>query len=211
MSHPRQQQHRYLVIAAALAIACLVLLAVAGTMAKRHQSNALIWATLIIAACAGGLARQGYLRAHRYRVGANSEDSVRRRLRALQATGWHVRHGVPSAWGGDIDHLATSPDGLLTAVIETKTRSYSDAHLAKLRIQRLGISRQLEPGCLCAPVLCLVAAQGVHRYEGETVVVSADALCAALELLHEEAIRFQRLGSPVLFAGPRGAMSGHPR
>jgi hypothetical protein len=211
MSHPRQQQHRYLVIAAALAIACLVLLAVAGTMAKRHQSNGLIWATLIIAACAGGLARQGYVRAQRYRVGANSEDSVRRRLRALEAGGWQIRHGVPWAGGGDIDHLATSPDGLLTTVIETKTRSYTDAHLAKLRMQCLAVSRQLEPGCLCAPVLCLVAAQGIHRYEGETVVVSADALCSALELLHEEAIRFQRLGSLALSGGRRCVMSRDPR
>jgi hypothetical protein len=194
MSHPRLQQHRYLAIAVGLATACLVLLAVAGTMARAHQSNALIWATLIIAASTGGLARQAYLRAHRYRVGANSEDSVRLRLRALQAGGWHVRHGVAWAGGGDIDHLATSPDGLLSAVIETKTRSYTDNNLARVRTQSLAISRQLAPGCLCMPVLCLVAARGVHRYEGGTVVVSADTLCAALELLRDEAIRFQRGG-----------------
>jgi hypothetical protein len=205
MSHPRQQQHRYLVISAALAIACLVLLAVAGTMAKRHQPNALIWSTLVIAASAGGLARQSYLRAQRYRVGANSEDSVRLRLRALQAGGWHVRHGVAWVGGGDIDHLAASPDGLLTAVIETKTRNYTDDHLARVRAQALAISRQREPGCMSMPVLCLVAAHGVHRYEGGTVVVSADALCTTLELLHEEAIGFQRGSLPALSGAPHWA------
>jgi hypothetical protein len=206
MSHPRLQQHRYLIIALGLATACLILLAVAGTMAKGHQSNTLIWSTLIIAASAGGLARQSYLRAQRYRVGANSEDSVRRRLRALQARGWQVRHGVAWAGGGDIDHLATSPNGLLTAVIETKTRTYTDVHLARVRTQSLAIGRQLAPGCLCMPVMCLVAAQGVHRYEAGTVVVSADSLCATLELLHEEAIHFQRVGPPALSGGPVWAM-----
>lgn len=57
--------------------------------------------------------------AARSRVGARSEDHVRRTLAALTADGWRLRHSLSYRGRGDIDSVAIAPTGVAFAV-ETK-------------------------------------------------------------------------------------------
>ena len=49
--------------------------------------------------------------AARSRVGARSEDEVRRALAPLQSEGWRLRHSLTWRGRGDIDSLAIAPTG----------------------------------------------------------------------------------------------------
>jgi hypothetical protein len=98
-------------------------------------SAALVAVCLLIVAAALGLrARQWLSLARRSGVGARSEDAVRRALAPLQAEGWRLRHSLPWQDRGDIDSVAISPTGIAVA-IETKTRTYDQRHLARVREQ----------------------------------------------------------------------------
>ena len=58
-----------------------------------------------------------------WRVGADGEEKVARRLRKLPA-GWHVLHSVPVGdKGSDIDHVIVGPGGVFT--VNTKNHSRS--------------------------------------------------------------------------------------
>jgi Nuclease-related domain len=120
--------------------------------------------------------------AARSRIGARSEDEVRRVLRALEAQGWRVRHSLRWRGSGDIESVATAPAGIAFA-IETKTRSYDDRHLRVVREQadwlRRGRRRWCRVGAL--PVLCIVCARGVERWEAGVLVVSIDRLTQTLQ------------------------------
>ena len=59
----------------------------------------------------------------RSRVGARSEDEVRRALARLVEHGWRLRHGLRWQGAEDIDSVALAPNGAGFA-IETKTRMY---------------------------------------------------------------------------------------
>ena len=69
-------------------------------------------------------ARRWVRLAGRSRIGARSEDEVRRALAPLEAEGWRLRHSLPYRGRGDIDSVAIAPTGI-TFAIETKTRSRS--------------------------------------------------------------------------------------
>ena len=77
---------------------------------------------LVLALGSGLYARHWISLAGRSRVGARSEDEVRRALEHLQAEGWRLRHSLPWRGRGDIDSLAIAPTRVAFA-IETKTRS----------------------------------------------------------------------------------------
>jgi len=76
-------------------------------------------AILVLALGLGFYARHWLSLAARSRVGARSEDEVRRALAPLQADGWRLRHSLPWRGRGDIDSLAIAPTGVAFA-IETK-------------------------------------------------------------------------------------------
>ena len=116
MNHPRRQQYRRLSRAtiAALASAATVLLAltVAAAGAPRPAGGLLVLALVL-----GLSARHWLSLAGRSRVGARSEDDVRRALASLQAEGWRLRHSLPWRGRGDIDSLAIAPTGVVFAIV----------------------------------------------------------------------------------------------
>lgn len=139
---------------------------------------------LLVVAAALGLCAHCWLRlARRSGVGARSEDAVQRALAPLQAEGWRLRQSLPWPGRGDIDSVAISPTGMAVA-IETKTRSYDQRHLARLREQVAWLSRRrrrwASNGAL--GVMCLVRAQDVERVDHDVLVVSIDRLARVLRV-----------------------------
>ena len=124
--------------------------------------------------------------ARRSSIGARSEQRVRDELHALQCEGWRIRHSLPWAGGGDIDHVAIAPSRLgLAFAIETKTRAYRPADLARISSVSSWLVRRRSSWCRAAaiPVLCLAGVHGVERWEDGVVVVSADRLVSVLRRL----------------------------
>ena len=108
---------------------------------------------------------------------------MQRALAPLQAEGWRLRHSLPWQGRGDIDSVAIAPTGIAIA-IETKTRSYDQRHLARVREQVAWLSRRrrrwARNGALA--VMCLVRARGVERVEDDVLVVSIDRLTHVLRV-----------------------------
>jgi len=77
--------------------------------------------------------------------------------------------------------VAIAPTGFAVA-IETKTRSYDDRHLARVREQAAWLSRRRRRWCRrgAVAVMCVVRARGVQRVEQDVLVVSIDRLIPAL-------------------------------
>ena len=136
---------------------------------------------LVVAFGLGLYARHWLALAGRSRVGARSEDEVHRALAPLQADGWRLRHSLTWRGPGDIDSVAISPTGIAVA-IETKTRSYDQRHLARVREQVAWLSRRrrrwARNGAL--GVVCLVRARRVERVEQDVLVLSIDRLTDVL-------------------------------
>jgi hypothetical protein len=177
---PARQQFRHLTGAAeaatSSAAAALVALVTAGAGAPTAA------AVLLLSAAGLALyARRWLSLARRSGVGARSEDEVRRRLTELAGEGWRLRHSLTWRGGGDIDSVAIAPSGIAFA-IETKTRRYEERHLSVVREQAAWRWQARRRWCPrgAVPVLCVVCARGVHRYEHGVLVVSVDLLIAAL-------------------------------
>jgi Nuclease-related domain len=121
--------------------------------------------------------------AARSRVGARSEDDVRRALAGLEAEGWRLRHSLPYRGRGDIDSVAIAPTGI-AFVIETKTRTLEARHLAGVREMALWLHGRRRRWCGrgALPVLCVVRARGLERVEGGVLIVSLDRLAPALRV-----------------------------
>ena len=158
------------------AVAALLGLLIASTGAA--QLAALL---LLIAVGLGLHARHWLSLARGSRVGARSEDDVQRALAAHEAEGWRLRHSLPRQSQGDIDSGAIAPTGF-AVVIETKTRTYDERHLARVHEQAAWLSRRRRRwsrhGALA--VLCLVRMRGVERIEDDVLVVSIDRLIPLL-------------------------------
>jgi hypothetical protein len=136
----------------------------------------------VIAAVALGFSARHWLGlAARSRVGAHSEDEVRRALARLRREGWRLRHSLGWCGRGDIDSVAIAPGGVAFA-IETKTARYEDRHLALVREQAAWLWRFRRRLCRrgVVPVLWVARARGVHRWEQGVLVVSLNRLLPAL-------------------------------
>jgi hypothetical protein len=174
-------------MAATASGACMLLaLAVAGAGAVSAAG-----AILALALGLGFYARHWLSLAKRSGVGARSENEVRRRLRELEGEGWRLRHSLPWRGRGDIDSLAIAPTRIAFA-IETKTMSFDDRHLSRVRDQAAWLSRRRRRWCRrgAIPVLCIVRSRGIERLEQNVLVVSIDRLIPVLR----SAVR--RLGRP---------------
>jgi hypothetical protein len=125
--------------AGAIPVAGVLLLIVVGLMTDARR-----WT---------GLAQQS-------RIGARSEDEVRRALAGLEAEGWRLRHSLPYRGRGDIDSVAIAPTGV-TFAVETKTRTFDGRHLAGVREMALWLYRRRRRWCRrgALPVLCVVRAR----------------------------------------------------
>ena len=82
---------------------------------------------------------------------------------------------------GDIDSVAIAPTGVGFA-IETKTRMYDERQLGRVLEQASWLRRRRRRWCGrgAFPVLCVVRAGGVDRYERGVLVVSIDRLAPVL-------------------------------
>ena len=180
MNYARRQQYRRLSRAASAAMAS----ALAGMLALAVASAGAVSAAgflLVLALGFGVYARHWLSLAERSRVGARSEDEVRRALEPLEAEGWRLRHSMSWRGRGDIDSLAIAPTGV-AFVVETKTRTYDGRHLARVREQAAWLSRRRRRWCRrgALPVVCLVRARGVQRLERNVLLVSIDRLIPVL-------------------------------
>jgi nuclease-like protein len=180
VNYARLQQHRRVLQAgrAGVASAVAALLGAFVISAGAALSGGVL---LVVAAALGLGARHWLSRAGRSSVGVRSEDEMRRALEPLGESGWRLRHGLCWPRGGDIDSLAIAPTGVAFA-IETKTRTYDDRQLARVRAQAGWLSRRRRRWCRrgALPVLCVVRARRVERMEQGVLVVSIDRLTLAL-------------------------------
>jgi Nuclease-related domain len=179
-NYARRQQYRRLSRAAMAATASGATVLLALTVASaRAVSEA--GALLMLALGLGLYARHWLTLANRSRIGARSEDEVRRALAPLQTDGWRLRHSLNWRGRGDIDSLAIAPTGVGFA-IETKTRAYDDRHLGRVREQAAWLSRRRRRWCRrgAVPVLCVVHGRQVQLVEQSVLVVSIDRLIPVL-------------------------------
>jgi hypothetical protein len=119
--------------------------------------------------------------AGRSRIGARSEDDVRRALAPLESEGWRLRHSLPNRERGDIDSVAIAPTGIAFA-IETKTKTFDARHLASVRDMAAWLYRRRRRWCHrgALPVLCVVRATGVERVQDGVLIVSVDRVGTSL-------------------------------
>ena len=181
-SFPRRQQHRRLRRAAASGAAGLAAGVVALIAAGAGAIAIAIAGTLLLVALALLIDARRWVRlAGRSRLGARSEDEVRRALAVLEADGWRLRHSLPWRGRGDIDSVAIAPTGVAFAV-ETKTRTYEDRHVARVREQAVWLAHRRRRWCGhgALPVVCLARGRAVQRVENGVLVVSVDRLAPAL-------------------------------
>jgi hypothetical protein len=183
VNYARRQQYRRLSRAGragipSAAAAALGLFLIAGNAALPGV------VLLVVAVVLGLRARHWLSLAGRSRVGARSEDEVRRALARLRDQGWRLRHALRWSGQGDIDSVAIAPSGVGFA-IETKTRTYDEHQLGRVREQARWLGRRRRRWCRAGtvPVLCVVRGAGVERYEHGVIVVSIDRLVPALSEL----------------------------
>jgi hypothetical protein len=180
LSFPRRQQARRLRRAGASGAAAIVAGALAAAAAS-VGAGALAGVLALVMAALVVDARRWVRLAARSRVGARSEDAVRRALSGLEAEGWRLRHSLPWGGRGDIDSVAIAPTGLAFA-IESKSRTFEARHLAHARQTAAWLSRHRRRWCRrgALPVLCVVRARGLEGVEDGVLVVSLDRLAPAL-------------------------------
>lgn len=179
-SYPRRQQYRRLshagVVMAGSAIAAVLALVAAGIGAVLLAGVLIVVAVLFAVS-----ARHWLILAERSRVGARSEDQVRRALASLRSEGWRLRHSLSWLGRGDVDSVAIAPWGVAFA-IEVKTSRYEDRHLVVVREQAAWLWRSRRTWCRhrAVPVVCVARRRGLQRWEDDVLVVSIDRLVPAL-------------------------------
>jgi Holliday junction resolvase len=119
----------------------------------------------LIAVLLGFRAHRWLHLAARSRIGARSEDEVRRALAPLRTEAWRLRHSLQWGRRGDIDFVAIAPGGFAFA-IEVKTSRYGDRHLVVAREQAAWLSHFRRRWCRHGVVaaLCVARSHGVHRW-----------------------------------------------
>lgn len=178
MSYPRRQQRVWARKATAYEVAGTALF-VAGFVAI-GTGRAVLAAVAFPAGCALTTAyTTAAQRATRNRIGADSEQLVQDTLERLRPHGYTIIHGSRGPAGGDIDHLVRTPDGL-GFCIETKTLTFDQAHLERLRRQADWSSRR--PGYRrgMLPVMCVARAQDSQMLADGVLIVSPDRLLDAI-------------------------------
>jgi nuclease-like protein len=116
VNFPRRQQYRRVGRAIATTLGAIVAagLAVVAAMLGLFP---LALVMLVGAVALGAYARHWARLAGRSRVGARSENQVRRALAPLEAEGWRLRHSLPWQGRGDIDCVAIAPSGIAFAIV----------------------------------------------------------------------------------------------
>lgn len=181
VSYPRRQQLRRLARAGALGAGAL-LAALLGLLALNLGALALAAVLLLTAASFAVASRHWLGLAARAGVGVRSEANVQSTLATLEREGWRLRHSLNWQGRGDIDSVAIAPTGIAFA-IETKTRSYTPEHLARVASMAHWMYARRRRWCPngALPVLCVADARYlVDHVENGVLVVSRGRLLAAL-------------------------------
>ena len=179
-NYPRRQQCRRLSHAGRLALTSGAATVVAMYLVSMRA--ALLGVLLLAIAVTLGLRARHWLSlAGRSRVGARSEDEVRRALEPLREHGWRVLHALRWAGRGDIDSVALAPNGVAFA-IETKTRTYDQRQLGRVVEQARWLRRRRRRWCRrgALAVVCVARGVGVEHCEQGVLVVSIDRLARVL-------------------------------
>ena len=180
MNYPRRRQYRCIGRAATTGAGAVAVVALALIAASL---GALLLALVLmpLAVALGAYARHWARLAGRSRVGARSEEQVQRALAPLAAEGWRLRHSLRWQGRGDIDSVAIAPAGI-TFVIETKTRTFDELHLARVHEMALWLRARRRRWCPAGalPVLCVVHASQLERVQADVLIVSPDRLVPAL-------------------------------
>jgi hypothetical protein len=144
MKYARRQQFRRLSRAGTVAMASGVTVLLALVL---PSAGAVIAASVLLIAAfgLGVYARHWLSLAECSRIGARSEDDVRRALAPLQAEGWRLRQSLPWRGRGDI-HCVGDRARLVPRRGETKTRTYDDRHLARVHELAALLSRRRQRG-----------------------------------------------------------------
>ena len=152
-----------------------------AVVAAMMGSSSLALVLLVGAVALGVSARHWAELAGRSRVGARSEEQVQRVLAPLTAEGWRLQHSMPWQGRGDIDSVAIAPTGIAFA-IETKTRTFDDQHLDRVHEMALWLHARRRRWCPAGalPVLCVVHARRLERFEADVMIVSPDRLLAVV-------------------------------
>ena len=161
MNYARRQQYRRLSRAGSAAAGAAAV-AMLGLWLASIGATSIAGPLLLLAIGLGRYARHWLVLAGRSRVGACSEDEVRRALTPLRAEGWRLRHSLPWRGRGDIDSIAIAPTGIAFA-LENKTRTYDVRHLDRVHEQAAWLTRRRRWWCrngafpvlaLSGPVVC---------------------------------------------------------
>jgi hypothetical protein len=122
--------------------------------------------------------------------GAVAERRVGETLEELRQQGWDVRHDIEQRYEGNIDHLASGPNGVY--LIETKAHRYRDKDLAKVRRQAAKVHDKL--GVWVTPVICLDDRQGRAFRADRVWIVPRQELLTWLRGQRNKSVEFGRLG-----------------
>ena len=116
LNYPRRQQYRRLsrAVRAALAGVAAAFLGLLLVSVGFGLSGGLFLGAAVVL---GIRARRWLSLARRSRVGARSENEVRRALAPLEEHGWRLRHGLPWRGHGDIDSVGVAPNGVGFAIV----------------------------------------------------------------------------------------------
>jgi uncharacterized membrane protein len=182
LSFPRRQQMRRLGRAAGAGGGAAAAAALAIAAAGYGQ---LIAAAALLITSVGlyFYARHWARLATRSGVGARSEAEVQRALAVLKREGWRLRSSLPWQGRGDIDHVAIAPTGFAFA-IETKTTTYTPAHIASVRAQADWMRRRRRRWCPqgAHAVLSVTRGPQLEHVDDEVLVVSSGRLVEALRV-----------------------------
>jgi len=125
----------------------------------------------------------------RWLRGARAEESVGETLDELRREGWILMHDVEQDREGNIDHIASGPNGVF--MIETKLRRYEDRDLVKAKRQAATLHDEL--AVWVTPVICLHTRRGnAFRMQGVWVVPQL-GLLDWLRQQRNQPVPFERL------------------
>jgi Holliday junction resolvase-like predicted endonuclease len=125
----------------------------------------------------------------RWRKGAQAEEAVGETLNELRREGWVLMHDIERVGEGNIDHIASGPDGVF--LVETKARRYEEAHLVKAKRQAARLHDEL--GVWVTPVICLHTRKAKPFRTHGVWVVPHERLLDWLREQHNQPVAFERL------------------
>ena len=125
----------------------------------------------------------------RWLHGAVAEESVGATLNELRRERWILMHDVEQAFEGNIDHIASGPNGVF--LIETKLRRYDEDQLTKAKRQAAKLYNEL--GVFVHPVICLYHRRGKPFRTKGVAIVPSQHLLGWLRAQHEKPVDFERL------------------